>query len=155
MAIDFKKFNAEFPMDKMRKEMAEAAKNGGDFEKLPEAEYTCTLEKLELGESQKGNLMVKAQFRIVKGDHAKQCIFKNCILTGTKNDGFMMLQAKKFLESLDSGIDIAFDGWDDFDAMLGDIIDAISEDKLTYVISLKDNKKNPQYQDIEIVDIID
>lgn len=155
MAIDFTKFNEMFPTDKLKKDMEEAAKNGGDFEKLPEGEYTCTLEKLELGESQKGNLMVKAQFRIVKGDHAKQCIFKNCILTGTKNDGFMMLQAKKFLESLDSGIDIAFNGWDDFDAMLGDIIDAISEDKLTYVISLKDNKKNPQYQDMEVVDIID
>lgn len=155
MAIDFKKFNAEFPMDKMRKEMAEAAKNGGDFEKLPEGEYTCILEKLELGESQKGNLMLKAQFRIQAGDHSNQCIFKNCILTGTKNDGFMMLQAKKFLESLDSGIDIEFEGWEDFSDMVEDILTAITDDDLIYVLSLKDNKKNPQYQDIEIIDIID
>ena len=81
MAIDFKKFNQAFPADKMKQELKEAKENGGS--NLPDGEYTCKLEKMELGESSKGALMVKAMFRITKGDHKKQCIFKNCVLTGT------------------------------------------------------------------------
>lgn len=155
MAIDFSKFNEMFPTDKLKKDMEEAAKNQTDFDKLPDGEYDCTLEKLELGESKSEKLMLKAQFRIEKGDHSNQCIFKNCVLTGTKNDGFMLLQAKKFLESLDSGVDIAFNGWDDFDGMLGDIIDAIAEDGLMYTVKVVTNKKNKDYQDITIVDILE
>lgn len=155
MAIDFSKFNEMFPTDKLKKDMEEAAKNQTDFDKLPDGEYDCTLEKLELGESKSEKLMLKAQFRIEKGDHSNQCIFKNCVLTGTKNDGFMLLQAKKFLESLDSGVEIAFNGWDDFDGMLGDIIDAIAEDGLMYTVKVVTNKKNKDYQDITIVDILE
>lgn len=155
MAIDFSKFNEMFPTDKLKKDMEEAAKNQTDFDKLPDGEYDCTLEKLELGESKSEKLMLKAQFRIEKGDHKNQCIFKNCVLTGTKNDGFMLLQAKKFLESLDSGVDIAFNGWDDFDGMLGDILDAIAEDGLMYTVKVVTNKKNNDYQDITIVDILE
>lgn len=155
MAIDFSKFNEMFPTDKLKKDMEEAAKNQTDFDKLPDGEYDCTLEKLELGESKSEKLMLKAQFRIEKGDHKNQCIFKNCVLTGTKNDGFMLLQAKKFLESLDSGVDIAFNGWDDFDGMLGDILDAIAEDSLMYTVKVVTNKKNNDYQDITIVDILE
>lgn len=155
MAIDFSKFNEMFPTDKLKKDMEEAAKNQTDFDKLPDGEYDCTLEKLELGESKSEKLMLKAQFRIEKGDHKNQCIFKNCVLTGTKNDGFMLLQAKKFLESLDSGVDIAFNGWDDFDGMLGDIFDAITEDGLMYTVKVVANKKNNDYQDITIVDILE
>lgn len=155
MAIDFKKFNEQFPAAKMKEDMKKAAENGGDFDKLPDGEYTCKLEKLELGESQKHQLMVKAMFRIQKGDHKKQCIFRNCVLTGTKNDGFMMVQAKKFLESLDSGIDVVFEDWEQFNDLIEDIADAIDEDDLTYVVSVSENEKNPQYQDIEIVDIIE
>ena len=155
MAIDFSKFNEMFPTDKLKKDMEEAAKNQTDFDKLPDGEYDCTLEKLQLGESKSEKLMLKAQFRIEKGDHSNQCIFKNCVLTGTKNDGFMLLQAKKFLESLDSGVEIAFNGWDDFDGMLGDIIDAIAEDGLMYTVKVVTNKKNKDYQDITIVDILE
>ena len=155
MAIDFSKFNQQFPADQMKKAMKEAEENGGDFEKLPDGEYTTAIEKLELGESQKGALMLKAQFRIAKGDHKNQCIFVNKVLTGTKNDGFMLLQAKKFLESLDSGVDIDFDGWEDFADMLNEMLDAIKEDKLSYVLKLSENKKNSDYQDVEVVDILD
>ena len=139
----------------MKKAMKEAEENQGEYDKLPDGEYTTTLDKLELGESQKGALMLKAQFRITKGDEKNKCIFVNKVLTGTKNDGWMLLQAKNFLESLDSGIDIDFEGWEDFADMLTEMADAIKEDKLSYVLKVAENKKNPEYQDIEVVDILD
>jgi hypothetical protein len=150
MSIDFEKFNQQFPADKMKKDLEEAENNSGS--NLPDGEYTCKLEKMELGESSKGALMIKAQFRITKGDHKKQCIFKNCVLTGTKNDGFMLHKANEFLESLDSGIDVSFEDWEQYNDLIMDIADAVQEDNLQYVVQLT---KNGQYQDFEIVDILD
>ena len=150
MAIDFKKFNEQFPADKMKKELKEAKENSGST--LPDGEYTCKLEKMELGESSKGALMIKAQFRITKGDHKKQCIFKNAALTGTKNDGFMMVKANEFLESLDSGVDVTFEDWEQYNDLILDIAEAVQDDGLTYVVGLDTDGK---YQNMEIIDILD
>lgn len=150
MAIDFAKFNKAFPADKMKKELKEAKENGGAT--LPDGEYTCKLEKMELGESSKGALMIKAMFRITKGDHKKQCIFKNCVLTGTKNDGFMLHKANEFLESLDSGEEITFEDWEQYNDLILDVAEAVQGDGLQYVVKLT---KNGQYQDFEIIDILD
>lgn len=150
MAIDFKKFNKEFPADQMREQMKEAEENGGN--KLPDGEYTVKLDKMELGESSKHALMIKAQFRIAEGDYKKQCIFKNQVLTGTKNDGFMMVKAKEFLESLDSGIDVTFEDWEQFNDLILDIAEAVQEDDLRYLVVLDTDGK---YQNMEIVDVMD
>lgn len=150
MAIDFNKFNQQFPAEKMKADMKAAKENSGST--LPDGEYTAKLEKMELGESKAGALMIKAQFRITKGDHKKQCIFKNCVLTGTKNDGFMMVKATEFLESLDSGIDVEFIDWEQFNDLVSDIAEAVNEDGLQYLIVLDTDGK---YQNMEIVDIIE
>ena len=150
MAIDYKKYNEQFPADKMKKDIKEAKENSGST--LPDGEYTCKLEKMELGESSKQQLMIKAQFRIIKGEHKKQCIFKNCVLTGTKNDGVMMLKANEFLESLDSGVDVTFEDWEQYNDLILDIAEAVQEDGLQYVIELTTDGK---YQNMEIIDILD
>jgi hypothetical protein len=150
MAIDFEKFNKQFPADKVKKDMQEAAENGGN--KLPDGEYTVKLDKMELGESSKGALMIKAQFRITEGDHKKQCIFKNQVLTGTKNDGFMMVKAKEFLESLDSGEEVVFEDWEQFNDLILDIAEAVQEDDLHYLVVLDTDEK---YQNMEISDVLD
>lgn len=150
MAIDFKKFNEQFPADKMKADMKEAKENSNT--NLPDGEYTAKLEKMELGESKGGALMIKAQFRIIEGDHKKQCIFKNQVLTGTKNDGFMMIKANEFLESLDSGISVVFEDWEQYNDLILDIAEAVQEDKLTYLIQLDTDGK---YQNSEIIDVMD
>ena len=149
MPIDFNKFNEMFPADKMKKDL-EAAKENSGGSKLPDGEYRCKLDKMELGESAKGQLMIKAQLRIVKGDHKKQCIFKNCVLTGTKNDGFMLHKANEFLTSLDSGIDVEFESWEKYNDLILDIAEAVQEDGLEYLINLV---TDGQYQNADIIDI--
>ena len=108
--IDFKKFNQEFPAEQVKKQMKDAETNSGPD--LPDGEYKFKLDKMELTQSQKQQIMIKAQFRIKAGNHQNKCIFVNKVMTGTKNDGFMMLKAKEFLESLDSGIDVEFNDWE-------------------------------------------
>ena len=151
MAIDFKKFNKQFPADKVKKDMQEAQENGGGS-KLPDGEYMCKLDKMELGESKKGALMIRAQFRITEGEHKKQCIFKNQVLTGTKNDGFMMVKAKEFLESLDSGEEIVFEDWEQFNDLILDIAEIVQEDDLRYLIILD---TDGEYQNADIADVIE
>lgn len=150
MAIDFKKFNKEFPADQMKQQMKEAAENGGS--NLPDGEYTVKLDKMELGESSKHALMIKAQFRITEGEYKKQCIFKNQVLTGTKNDGFMMVKAKEFLDSLDSGIDVVFEDWEQFNDLILDIAEAVQEDDLRYIAVLDTDGK---YQNMDIESVLD
>lgn len=150
MGIDFSKFNKEFPADKMKKDMQTAKENGNSD--LPDGEYTVKLDKMELTQSSKGALMIKAQFRIQKGEHKKQCIFVNRVLTGTKNDGFMMLKANEFLESLDSGVEVVFEDWEQYNDLILDIAEAIQEDGLQYVVALDTDGK---YQNFEVIDIID
>lgn len=151
MGIDFAKFNKEFPADQVKEQMKAAEENGGGSE-LPDGEYKVTLDKMELTQSSKGALMIKAQFRIQAGDHKKQCIFVNRVLTGTKNDGFMMIKAKEFLESLDSGIDVSFEDWEQFNDLILDIADAVKEDGLSYIAVLDTDGK---YQNFEIIDVLD
>jgi len=151
MAIDFSKFNKEFPADKMKEQIKEAKENSGGSN-LPDGEYKVTLDKMELTQSSKGALMIKAQFRIIAGEHKKQCIFVNRVLTGTKNDGFMMIKANEFLESLDSGIDVVFEDWEQYNDLVLDIAEAVQEDKLQYLVVLDTDGK---YQNFDIADIID
>lgn len=149
--IDFSKFNKEFPADKMKEQIKEAKENSGGSN-LPDGEYKVTLDKMELTQSSKGALMIKAQFRIIAGEHKKQCIFVNRVLTGTKNDGFMMIKANEFLESLDSGIDVVFEDWEQYNDLILDIAEAVQEDKLQYLVVLDTDGK---YQNFDIADIID
>lgn len=147
--IDFKKFSEAFPADQMRKDMEEAKKNS---DKLPEGDYRVKLDEMCITENKSGKLMLKAQFRIQTGDNKNKCIFVNQVLCGTKNDGFMMLKAKEFLESLDSGIDIEFVGWEQFDQLVADVASAIQEDDLSFVLNIKDDGDYQRYKIVEVIE---
>ena len=149
--IDFKKFQEQFPASEMAKAVEQAKENGG-YEKIPDGEYRCKVEKMELKESKNGAPMCSIMFRIVAEDHKKQCIFYNRVLAGTKNDGFMMKSNNDFLESLDSGVPVSFESWEQYNDMILDIAEAIDADKLEYTVEVTTDGK---YQTLEIVDIID
>ena len=68
------------------------------------------------------------------------------------NDGFMMIKAKEFLESLDSGIDVKFEDWEQFNDLILDIADAIKDDDLSYIAVLDTDGK---YQNFDIIDVLD
>ena len=121
MAIDFAKWNAEFGGAEAVKALEEAKKN--EYTEVPDGSYWCKLEKLELGESKKGQPMIKGQFRILEGQHRKQCLFVNQVFTR----GFPQHKGLEFLRSLqvfdDSEID--FDGnFAAFNDLLLDIAEA-------------------------------
>lgn len=152
MAIDFEKFQQQFPADEMTKAVEEAKENGGGYDKIPDGEYRCKVEKMELKESRKGAPMCLIMFRIVAGDFKKHCLFYNRVLAGTMNDGFMIKGCNDFLDSLDSGIDVEFKNWEQYNNLILDIFEAITADKLEYTVSVENDG---DFVNLEIVDIIE
>ena len=64
----------------------------------------------------------------------------------------MLHKANEFLESLDSGVDVTFESWEQYNDLILDIAEAVQDDGLTYVIALDTDGK---YQIMVIVDILD
>lgn len=135
---DFSKFDKQIDLDQIRKDAEEIKKNGGtgDYPEIEEGEYRCKCEKLEIGETGPnskggaGRPMLKAMFRIIEGEHKKQCLFMNRVLFGTKNDANMIASAEGWLESLEPSEDIGpvlFKGYDAFADLVMDIAEDISE----------------------------
>lgn len=123
MAIDFSKWNEQFGGEDAVKDLHDAAEN--EFTELPDGEYACKLEKLELGESSSGKPMIKGMFRIVEGEHKKQCLFYNQVFCRSANGSmFAVHKALEFLRNLaifdDSEVDFNGD-YEDFNDLLLDM----------------------------------
>ena len=146
MAIDFEKWNKEFGGEQAVKDIEKAKEN--DFTELDEGTYVCKLEKLELGESKAHKPMVKAMFRIVEGEHKKQCIFYNGVMVSNNPEynGLMKHRVLEFLRSLNvlDEAEIDFDGnYEHFNDLLLDIAETAEEDHLKFeVFTEKDGDFN-------------
>lgn len=141
MAIDFSKFDKEVDAKQLAKDVEEAAKNADQFEETPDGKYVCKVENLEIGETKDGRPMLKAMFRITEGEQKKRCLFVNRVLFGTKNDANMIASACGFLRSLDSGIDVSFESYSQFNDLVLDIFEEI-EGTLEYEVEYKKDAFN-------------
>lgn len=129
---DFSKFDKQVDLKQLRKDAEEIKKNGGtgDFPELPAGSYRTKCENLEVGTTKDGRPMLKAMFRIIEGDHKKQCMFFNRVLFGTKNDANMIATAEGWLETLEPSEDVGpvvFQGYSAFADLVMDIAEDISE----------------------------
>ena len=111
--MDFSKFDKEVNIDQLKKDIAEVAENStNDYKEVARGVYTCTVDKLEIGETKDGRPMLKTQFRIrgnedgEKCDFNNQCIFMNRVLYGTKNDANMIASAVGWLKTLEPSEDV-------------------------------------------------
>lgn len=129
---DFSKFDKQIDLKQIKKDAAEIKKNGGtgDFPELPAGDYRVKVENLEVGTTKDGRPMLKAMFRIIEGEHKKQCIFFNRVLFGTKNDANMIASAEGWLESLEPSEEVGpviFQGYSKFADLVMDIAEDVSE----------------------------
>lgn len=129
---DFSKFDKQIDLDQIRKDADEIKKNGGtgDYPEIEEGEYRVKCENLEIGTTKDGRPMLRTMFRILEGEHKKQCLFMNRVLFGTKNDANMIASAEGWLESLEPSEDIGpvvFKGYNAFADLVMDIAEDISE----------------------------
>lgn len=138
-------FNKKVDLDSLAKEADEIVKNGGtgDYPELEAGTYMANIEKMEVKETKDGRPMLSAMFRIIEGEHKKQCMFMNRVLFGTKNDPNMIASAVGWLESLEPSedIDVIFEDYDQFADLVLDIAEDVSE--LTYEVEYDPDNFNP------------
>lgn len=125
MAIDYSKFDKQVDLEGLKADIKEAEENGGNgnYVDVPHGTYEVSVSKMELGESKKGDAMVTIWFKILSGQFKNSLIFYNQVIT----QGFQISMVKKFLKSMDSGVDIEFESYKQFGQLLMDVHEAIDK----------------------------
>lgn len=133
--MDFSKFDKKVDKEVLKKDVAEAEKNGGgDYPEIPKGEYDVKFENIEMKATKSdGRPMLSIQGRILEGEFKKSCVFMNRVMFGTKNDANMIASAVGWLKSLGTDLEIEFDGYEDFADLVLDIAEEV-EDKFEYTI---------------------
>lgn len=148
--IDYEKWNEEFGGEEALKALEEAKKNNQEYTEVPDGKYICKLEKLELGAAKtSGKPMIKGMFRILEGEHKKQCLFINQVFTR----GFPQHKGLEFLRSLQifDTSEIDFDGdFKDFEDLLLDM----AEEAEGMQFEIK-KSMDGDYTRLEVTDVIE
>lgn len=131
-------------------EVEEVKKNGGtgDYKEVPHGEYTVKVDKMELKESKTGKPMLSIWFKILEGEFKDSMIFMNQVI----QQAFQIHIANELLESLDSGLEIKFDGnYEHYNNMILDVAEEI--EGLEYSLEYGENNKG--YSTFEITEVYD
>ena len=152
MAIDFDKINRSVDLEGLRKDVENASENGtGDFPTIPAGKYEVALVSLEIKGTKKDNRpMLAVSFKILSGEFKNQRLFMNRVIYGTKDDGRMIKSAVGWLNTLDSGVDVAFQDYKQFADLVMDVAEAI-DGKIEYAVEYDDS----QFNSIKIVEVFD
>lgn len=136
----FDKWNKAIDVEGLAKDTKEVEANGGtgDYAEVPVGTYEIKIEKMELKESSKGDPMFSAWFRILAGDYENQLLFMNAVIT----QGFQIGNVNRFLRSLDAVDEVEFRNYAQYNDLIMDIMEAIEEAGLEYLIEYKKNKKD-------------
>lgn len=144
MAFDFSKIDRTVDLKGLQADVEEAKKNsGGDFPTIPAGKYEVRVETLEVKgtKADPNRPMLAVSFKILSGEFKNQRLFMNRVLYGTKNDKNMIASAIDFLEKLDSGVPISFNGYEPFRQLVLDVAEAI-DGKLEYAVDYDDSRFN-------------
>lgn len=131
----FERFNTLMDLEGLKSDI-EAATNSGDFVDVPCGDYEVKIKKLELGETGErsktpGMPMAKVWFEILAGDYKGNLIFMNQMLTS----GFGIHKMNEFLNSLETGIDVQFQNFIQYNDLINTIfneVDGKAEFQLAY-----------------------
>lgn len=144
MAFDFSKIDRTVDLKGLQADVEEAKKNSsGDFPTIPAGKYEVRVETLEVKgtKADPNRPMLAVSFKILSGEFKNQRLFMNRVLYGTKNDKNMIASAIGFLEKLDSGVPISFNGYEPFRQLVLDVAEAI-DGKLEYAVDYDDSRFN-------------
>ena len=143
----FAKFNQMFNVDELKHDIEEAAQNGGgNYKEVPCGNYEVKVIKMELTESKKGDPMVSIWFKVLAGEYEGSLIFYNQVI----KQGFQLHLCNTLLKSFDTGLEVKFDDFDQYEQLILDIAEAIDTQKLEYGLSLGENKG---FKTFEITDV--
>lgn len=148
MAEIWEQFDNVVDVEGLKKDAKDAAENGGgNYKEVPVGDYEVEVEKLELKATKKdGSPMLSCWLKIVEGEHKGSIIFYNQVLTS----GFGLHNANEFLRSLDSGVEIDFVNFKQYNGLLLDVYESVNGN-LAYQLKYGENSKGFKTYKIEEV----
>lgn len=144
--MDFSKFDKQIDLEGLKKDIEDSANN--DFKDVPHGNYEVAITKLELGESKKGDPMVKIWFKVVNGEYKGSLIFMNQVITR----GFQIHIVDELLRSLETGIEISFESYSQYNDLLLDIFEAI-DGNFEYGLKYGENKGFDTFEITEVFEL--
>ncbi len=144
--IDWSKFDEKVDLKALQKDIEEA--KSGDFKDVPLGEYEVKIDKMQLTLSKKGDPMVSIWFKVLAGEYENNRIFYNQVVTMP----FQIHLANELLRSLESGIEVKWESYNQYANLIMDIHEAI-EGKLEYALRYGENDKG--YSTHEIIEIFE
>ena len=132
----FTKFNEMVDVEGLKADTEKAASNSGDFVEVPVGDYEVKVSKIDLTESKKGLPMAKVWFTILAGEFANQKIFMNQLLTS----GFGIHKMNELLNSLETGIPVVFENFEQYADLFKQIFDAV-DGKAEFQLAYGQNNK--------------
>lgn len=144
--MDFSKFDKQVDLEGLKKDIEDSANN--DFKEVPHGAYEVSIVKLELGESKKGDPMVKIWFKIVSGEYKGSLIFMNQVITR----GFQIHMVDELLRSLGTDIDIHFDSYSQYNELLMTVFDEV-EDNFEYALNYGERKGFDTFEITEVFEL--
>lgn len=151
MSINWDKFDKEFNTKALAEELKEAEANGStnDFKEVPHGTYEVKIHKMELTTSKSsGSPMFTCWFKVLAGEYKDCMIFMNQVVT----QRFQISIVDEFLRSLDSGLEVEFESYKQWDQLIMDIFEAI-DGKLEYLLVYGKTRKG--FNTFEIEDVFE
>lgn len=151
MSNVWEKFDEKFDTEGLKNDAKEAAENGGgDFKEVPHGKYEVVVHKLVLGETKNNKPKQACQLKIISDCDVKgQLIFADQVMSS----GFGIHLASEFLRSLDTGIEVNFDTFSQWNQLLMDVKEAVDIQKLEYAISYEADEKNSDFSRVKITEV--
>lgn len=138
----FSKWDETVDIEGLAADVKAAEENGtGSYKEVPHGDYEVAINKLELGESKKGDQMVSIWFKIVSdGEYKGSMIFMYQVIT----QGFQISIVNKILRAMTTeckGLDIEFKSYTQYRELLMDVFEAV-DNKFEFALSYKKGKKD-------------
>lgn len=131
--MDFSKFDKQIDLEGLKQDIADSVNN--DYKEVPHGTYEVAITKLELGESKKGDPMVKAWFKILEGEFKNSIVFMNQVVT----TGFQIHIVDNFLRSLGTDIAVCFESYSQYANLIADVYEAVNG-KFEYALEYGEKK---------------
>lgn len=145
--MNWEEFDKKVDLDGLKEDI-ENSTDGGEYKEVPHGTYEVAIEKLELTESKKHDPMVSIWFKIVgDGEYKNSRLFMNQVIT----KGFQIHIMNEFLRSLETDVEIEFESYKQYNELLMDVFEAVS-DHFEYAVKYGENKG---FNTFEITDVFE
>ena len=146
----FEKWNKEIDVKGLAEDVKQASQNtgGGNYVDVPVGIYEVKLAKAEVKATKNGDPMATLQFKVLDGEYKNQSIWMNQVIT----HGFQINIMNEFLRSMDTGVEIEFVDYAQYNDMLMDVVEAC-DGVLEFALDYDVNNKG--YNTYKITDIFE